>query len=129
MTEKIDLPARATGECFAAHRMLWEAAAALSRRLSTSTDVGHLLHLGASCMRISCEQALQARNGWQALRNWRECILADRQIKLAIYLGLRSGVVDNATYDDLFHLSGRVARTREDERQRLRRELCRNTIV
>jgi len=128
MTEKIE-PARATGNCFAAHRLLWEAAAALARRLSTSTDEGHLLHLGASCMRIASEQALQARTAWHALRSWRECILADRQIKLGIYRGLRRGTVDTGTYDDLFRLASQVALVREDERQRLRRELHHNTIV
>ena len=127
-TEKIE-PARATGNCFGAHRMLWEAAAILARRLSTSTDEGHLLHLGASCMRIASEQALQARTPWQAMRSWRECILAERQIKLAIYRGLRRGVVDTGTYDDLFRLASDVARIREEERQRLRRELCINAIV
>jgi hypothetical protein len=128
MTEKIQ-PARATGNCFAAHRILWEAAAALARRLSTSTDEGHLLHLGASCMRIASEQALQARTPCQALRSWRECILADRQMKLGIYRGLRRGTVDTGTYDDLFRLASQVALVREDERQRLRRELYQNTIV
>ncbi len=127
MTERIE--ARQTGDCFAAHRMLWEAAAALSRRLSTSTDEGHLLHLGASCMRLAAEQALQARSNWEALRCWRDCTLADRQIKLAIYYGLRRGTVDTGTYDDLFRLSRDVARIREDERQRLRRELNQRSIV
>ncbi|HEX9102819.1 MAG TPA: hypothetical protein VF997_11480 [Polyangia bacterium] len=117
------------GECFAAHRMLWESAAALSRRLSTTTDEGHLLHLGASCMRLAAEQALQARNHWEAMRGWRDCTLADRQIKLAIYYGLRRGTVDNGTYDDLFRLSRDVARLREEERQRLRREFNQRSIV
>jgi hypothetical protein len=127
MTERIEL--RPTGECFAAHRVLWEAAAALSRRLSTTTDEGHLLHLGASCMRLAAEQALQARSHWEALRAWRDCSLADRQIKLAIYFGLRNATVDTGTYDDLFRLSRDVARIREDERQRLRRDLNQRTIV
>jgi hypothetical protein len=68
-------------------------------------------------------------NGWEALRSWRECILADRQIKLAIYVGLRRGGLNNGTYDDLFRLSRTVSRIREEERQRLRRELCNKTIV
>jgi len=127
MTERIEL--RPTGECFAAHRVLWEAAAALSRRLSTTTDEGHLLHPGASCMRLAAEQALQARSHWEALRAWRDCSLADRQIKLAIYFGLRNATVDTGTYDDLFRLSRDVARIREDERQRLRRDLNQRTIV
>jgi hypothetical protein len=127
MTERIEL--RPTGECFAAHRVLWEAAAALSRRLSTTSDEGHLLHLGASCMRLASEQALQARSHWEALRAWRDCSLADRQIKLAIYFGLRNATVDTGTYDDLFRLSRDVARIREDERQRLRRDLNQRTIV
>jgi hypothetical protein len=127
MTEKIE--ARATGECFAAHRALSEAAGALARKLTTTTDEGHLLHLGASCMRIAAEQALQSRNTWQALRSWRECILADRQIKIAIYLALRRGTVENGTYDDLFRMCRNVSCIREEERQRLRRELNNNAIV
>jgi hypothetical protein len=121
MTERIEV--RRTGDCFAAHRMLWEAAAALARRLSTSSDEGHLLHLGASCMRLAAEQALQARTERDALRNWRECSLADRQIRLGVYRGLRRNTVDNGTYDDLFRLSRNVGRVREEERQRLRRML------
>jgi hypothetical protein len=97
--------------------------------LSTTTDEGHLLHLGASCMRLAAEQALQARSHWEALRAWRDCSLADRQIKLAIYFGLRNATVDTGTYDDLFRLSRDVARIREDERQRLRRDLNQRTIV
>lgn len=127
MTERIEL--KPTGECFAAHRVLWEAAAALARRLSTTTEEGHLLHLGASCMRLSAEQALQARNHWEALRAWRDCMLADRQIKLAIYVGLRNRTVATGTYDDLFRLARDVARIREEERQRLRHEFNQRTIV
>lgn len=127
-TQKIE-PARATGDCFAAHRALWEAAAALARRLTTSSHEGHLLYIGASCMRIASEQALQAHGPAQAIYSWRECILAERQMRLATYLGLRRGVVDADTYDYLFRLATSVARVREEERQRLRRELCRSAIV
>ena len=55
--------------------------------------------------------------------------MADRQIKLGIYRGLRRGAVDTGTYDDLFRLASQVALVREDERQRLRRELHHNAIV
>ena len=127
MTEKFEVSAMA--ECFAAHRALWQAAAALSRRLTTATDDGYLLHLGASCLRIAAEKALQSHNGWQALRAWRECILAERQIKLATYFALRHGTVDNGTYDDLFALSRTASRLREEERQRLRRDLNQHAII
>ncbi len=127
MTERLEVSAMA--DCFAAHRTLWQAAAGLSRQLSTSTEDGYLMHLGASCMRIAAEKALQSNNAWQALRAWRECILAERQIKLATYLALRHGVLDNGTYDDLFAMSRTASRLREEERQRLRRELNRHAIV
>ena len=127
MTERIEVHNLAA--CFAAHRALWEAAAALSRRLTTSTDDGYLMHLGASCMRIASENALQARSAPDALRAWRECILAERQIKLATYLSLRRGTVDNGTFDDMYAMARTASRIREEERQRLRRELNRQVIV
>jgi hypothetical protein len=127
MTERIEIAAM--GECFAAHRLLWQAAAALSRKLTTSTDHGHLLHLGAGCMRIGAEQALQARSSAQALRSWRECLLAERQMKLAVCKALGRGAVDAGTYDDLFALARTAARLRESERQRLRREIHQQALV
>ncbi|MCU1276514.1 MAG: hypothetical protein JWM53_60 [bacterium] len=127
MTERLEM--HNLGACFAVHRALWEAAAALSRRLSTSTEDGYLLHLGASCMRIASESALQARNENEGLRAWRECILADRQIKLATYLALRRGTIDNGTFDDIFAMAREASRLREEERQRLRRQLNRQIIV
>jgi hypothetical protein len=127
MTERIEM--HNLGACFAAHRALWEASAALSRKLTTASEDGYLLHLGASCMRIAAESALAARSSNEALRAWRECILAERQIKLAIYLALRRSAVDNGTFDDLFAMSRTASRLREEERQRLRRELNRQVIV
>ena len=127
ITEKLE--GHAVGECFAAHRTLWEEAAKLSRKLTTASDDGYLLQLGASCMRIAAENALNARSQWQALRSWRECILADRQIKIGIYLAMKRGAIDTGTYDAMFVLASNVARIREDERQRLRREINRNAIV
>jgi hypothetical protein len=127
MTERIEL--HLLGDCFAAHRMLWEAAAALARKLTTASEDGYTVHLGASCMRIAAEAALQARSPNDALRSWRECMLAERQIKLGIYLALRRNAVDNGTFDDLFALSKRATQLREEERQRLRRELNRMVIV
>ena len=125
-TQRIET--RATAECFAAHRQLWEAAAEIARRLSTMTDEGHALHLGASCMRLSATQAFQARSGLDALRSWRECILADRQIKIGTYYGLRRGTLDTGSYDMLFGLASRVSKLREEERQRIRRELLNSSI-
>ena len=127
MTERIEIAAMA--DCFGAHRMLWQAAAALSRKLTTATEDGHLMHLGASCMRIAAEGALQAQSHTAALRSWRECLLAERQIKLATFWALRRGAVDNGIYDDLFALSRRAASLREEERQRLRRAIQEQTLV
>ncbi|HEY2744677.1 MAG TPA: hypothetical protein VGL86_08640 [Polyangia bacterium] len=127
MTERIELTSMA--HCFDAHRMLWQTAASLARRLGSTCDEGQLLHLGASCMRIAAEGALQARNAPEALRSWRECLLAERQIKLATYWALRRGAVDNGTYDDLFALARATACLREEERQRLRRQIQQQTLV
>jgi hypothetical protein len=87
------------------------------------------MHLGASCMRIAAENALQSHDARQTLRSWRECILADRQIKLATYLALRRGAISNGHYDDIFGLAREASRLREQERQRLRRELSKLVIV
>jgi hypothetical protein len=127
MTERFEEHALAS--CFAAHRTLFEAAAVLSRRLSTTTDDGYLMHLGASCMRIAAHCALQSHDSRETLRRWRECMLAERQIRLATYGALRSGGIDNATYDEIFGMARQAARIRENERQRLRRELQRLVIV
>jgi hypothetical protein len=126
-TERIEV--RATAECFQAHRQLWEAAADVARRLKTTTEEGHALHLGASCMRLAAEQAFQARDGVHALRSWRECILADRQIKIGTYFALRNGTLDAASYDLLFGLASQAAKIREEERQRIRRQLINSYIA
>ena len=127
ITERIEIAA--TAPCFGAHRTLWQVAAALSRKLTTATEDGHVLYLGASCMRIAAEQALQARTRVEALRSWRECLLAERQIKWATFTALRRGAVDNGTYDDLFALCRKAALLRDEERQRLRRELQSQMLV
>jgi hypothetical protein len=126
-TERIET--RATAECFAAHRQLWEAAAALARRLKTTTEEGSALQLGASCMRLAAEQAFQTRDGVYALRSWRECTLADRQIKVGTYYGLRHGTLDCGSYDMLFGLASRAAKLREEERLRIRRQLVNSYIA
>ena len=127
MTERLELASLA--RCFDAHRMLWQTAASLSRRLTTACEDGHLLHLGASCMRIAAEGALQARTPPEALRSWRECLLAERQIRLATFVALRRGALDNGTYDDVFALAHAAACLREQERQRLRRQIQRQMLV
>ncbi len=129
MTERIELDVHVLARCFAAHRALWETGAKLSRRLSTATDDGYLLHLGASCMRIAAENALASREPRDTLKSWRECALAERQIRLATYGALRSGSIDNATYDEVFVLAREAARIREHERQRLRQRLLRLAVI
>ncbi len=127
MTERFEEHALAT--CFAAHRKLFEAAAVLSRRLSPHTDNGHLLQLGAGGMRIAAHHALASNDPHSTLRSWRECSLADRQIRLATYQALRAGAIDNATYDEIFAMARQATRIREHERQRLRRQLLRLAII
>lgn len=127
MTERFEMHALAS--CFAAHRKLSEAAAVLARRLATTHEDADLLRLGASCMHIAAQAALQSNDSRQTLRSWRECALAERQIRLATFSALRVGCIDNRTYDDIFRLAREAARIREDERQRLRRQLHHLGIV
>jgi hypothetical protein len=127
MTERIET--HALGPCYRVHRKLADAAALLSRRLAGVHDDADLLQLGASCMRIAADHALQAMEARQALRSWRECALAERQIRLGTFRLLRDGCIDNAVYDDLFRLATQAARIREDERLRARRQLLRLDIV
>ncbi len=126
ITQRFEEHALAT--CFAVHRKLFETAAALSRRLST-TDDGHLLQLGAGCMRIAAHDALASHDPRSTLRSWRECTLAERQIRLATYRALRARLIDNATYDEIFGMAREAARIREHERQRLRRQLLTLAII
>lgn len=127
MTERIET--HALGPCYRLHRKLADAAAVLSRRLAGLHEDADLLQLGASCMRIAADHALQSTDARHTLRSWRECALAERQIRLGVYRLLRDGCVENAVYDDLFRLAAQAARMREDERQRVRRQLLRLDIV
>ncbi|MDB4969140.1 MAG: hypothetical protein JWN44_4829 [Myxococcales bacterium] len=113
------------GNCFQAHRKLFEAAAVLARQLSTTFDDADLFQLGGVCMRIAAESALQTSDPKEALRRWQECTLAERQIRIATYRALRAGCIDNELYDGLFRLAKTAARVREDERLRLRWRLLR----
>jgi hypothetical protein len=127
MTERIET--HALGPCYRLHRKLADAAAMLSRRLAGVHDDADLLQLGASCMRIAADHALQSTDARHTLRSWRECALAERQIRLGIYRLLREGCIDSGVYDELFQLAAQVARMREDERLRVRRQLLRIDIV
>jgi hypothetical protein len=127
MTERIEM--NLVGQCFQRHRALVDAAMSLYRRLMTVHPDADLLRLGASCMRIAAHNALQSLDVRQTLRDWRECSLAERQIRLATYRALRDGVIDAKRYDEMFALARVAARTREDERQRLRRQLMRMDVV
>jgi hypothetical protein len=76
-------------------------------------------------MRIAAQDALASRDACRTLQRWRECSLAERQIRLATYRALRIGCIKTGTYDHMFRLASKAARVREDERQRLRRQLQR----
>jgi hypothetical protein len=127
MTERKEL--NLVGQCFQRHRALIDAAMLLHRRLATVHPDADLLRLGANCMRIAAHSALQSREVRQTLRDWKECALAERQIRLATYRALRDGAIDAKRYDEVFALARVAARTREDERQRLRRQLLRMDVV
>lgn len=127
MTERLEVHSLA--DCFGLHRRLADTATALARRLMTVHEDADLLVLGANCMRMAAHAALQTTDPRQALRSWRECALAERQIRIATYRALRDGCIENPEYDALFGLAAKVARTREDERQRIRRQLQRMDVV
>jgi hypothetical protein len=114
---------RPLGDCFKAHQALSQAAMELSRRLQHVYTDADLLRLGATCIQIGAQQALQARHPQLKLRSWRECLLGERQIRLVTYRALRDGCIDKNTYDVMFRLASLAARIREDERQRLRRKM------
>ena len=127
MTERMDM--NYVAQCFQRHRALTDAALALHRRLAAVHPDADLLRLGANCMRIAAHNALQSLDVRQTLRDWRECALAERQIRLATFRALRDGAIDAQRYDEVFGLARAAARTREDERQRLRRQLLHLDLV
>jgi hypothetical protein len=127
MTERIEM--NLVGQCFRRHGALVEEALRLHREINAVHADADLLQLGASCMRIAAQEALQSHDPRQTLQSWRECALAERQIRLATFRALRDGCIDNRRYDELFALARLASRVREDERQRIRRQLHRMDIV
>jgi hypothetical protein len=127
MTERIDL--NFVGQCFQRHRALVDEVMRLHGELAIAYEDADLLRMGANCMRLAAHAALQSHDPRQTLRSWRECALAERQIRLATFRALRAGCIDNRRYDKVFRLAGAAARIREDERQRVRRQLLRLDLV
>lgn len=127
MTQRFEV--HALSACFGLHRQLADVAASLSRQLQNLHEDADLLRLGASCIRIAAQEALQASDPRQTLRSWRECALAEQQIRIATYRALRDGCIDKHVYDELFRLAAKVARVREDERLRVRRQLHQLDLV
>jgi hypothetical protein len=127
MTREIEL--HHAGSCYLRHRELIEAAATLYRKIATAHVDADLLRMGANCMSIASSAAMQSNDARQTLRNWRECALAERQIRIATYRALRDGCINKHRYDLMFDAATKAARVREDERQRLRRQLLRMDLV
>jgi hypothetical protein len=120
---------RPLGDCFKTQQALIHAANELARRLHNVHPEADLLRLGAMCVKLGAEQALQARDPQLAMRGWRECGLGEKQIRLITYRALRDGCIGKSTYDAMFRLAALAARIREDERQRLRRKMQYLNIV
>jgi hypothetical protein len=127
MTEPKDL--NYAGQCFQRHRKLAQAALHLYRELMTVHEDADLFRLGATCMRLSAQAALQSNDPRQTLQSWRECALAERQIRMATFRALRAGRISTRRYDEMFQLARKTARVREDERQRIRRQILRMDLV
>jgi hypothetical protein len=119
MTEAM-FRAEAAGACFAAHKKLSEVAGVLARLLVTEFADADLFRMSGTCLRIAAENALGTRDPVEAMRAWRECAIAEQQMRLATYRALRAGCIEKRTYDDVFRLAGEVARVRDGERLRLR---------
>jgi hypothetical protein len=114
---------RALGDCFAAQRALCSAAAFLSSKLGRSCGDADLLRLGSTCLSVAARAALAAHSEREALRSWRQCALAERQIRCATAHALATGYISNVTYDEIFGLVTVAARARQGEQLRLRRRL------
>jgi hypothetical protein len=123
-------PTRPMVDCFVAHRALVDRASVLSRRLErAATHESDLLRLGASCVRISSEQALAAPDERQAIRAWNECERGERQIRSATYHAFRKGRLDRPAYDETFGTASHAARARRGELLRLRRRLRQLAVI
>src|SRR5262249_1023213 len=85
---------RPLGDCFKAQRALSSAASELARRLQSFHPEADLLRLGAMCVQLGAEQALQARDPRAAMRSWRECYLGEMQIRRMTYHALRDRCID-----------------------------------
>ena len=127
MTARIEL--NDSGRCFLRHRELIDATHELYRKIMTAHVDADLLRMGAACMHIASSAAMGSNDPRQTLQSWRECALAERQIRIATYRALRDGCINKHRYDLVFQTAARAARTREDERQRLRRQLLRMNLA
>ena len=127
MTARIEL--NESGRCFLRHRELIEASEELYRKIMTDHVDADLLRMGATCMHIASTSAMRSHDPRQTLQSWRECALAERQIRIATFRALRDGCISKHRYDTMFQTATRAARTREDERQRLRRQLWRMNLA
>ena len=127
MTAQIELSY--AGACMLRHRELIEAATELHRKIGHKHADAYLLQMGASCMHLASVAALQSNDLRQTLQSWRECALAERQIRIATYRALRDGYINKYRYDLMFQTARRAALVREDERQRLRRQLLRMNLA
>jgi len=117
-------------DCFAMHRGLVEEALRVSRGLThTAAGDSELLRLAAGCVALGARRAIAARDPRDAIAGWNECRLGDRQIRLATYRALRSGLVDIRQYDRVLAAAISATRAREDELLRLRRGLLRAALA
>jgi hypothetical protein len=115
--------------CFQAHQYLHRQAAALLPRIAPRDDAADLLRLAIPCMRIGAEGALASRDEREAIHNWRNCGLAEAQIRKATYWAMRRGQIGPRDYDATFGAASRAARARFIEIERLRRRISLASLV
>lgn len=127
MTERVMM--ENLGRCYQQHRALAQEARRLHLEVANRNSDADLLRLGANCMMLSARHAIESHDDYSTLRSWRECALAEKQIRMATYRALRAGHIGKRRYDELFALATQASRVREDERQRLRRRLLRTNVV
>ncbi len=116
--------------CLAAQRALVQGAKQLLMRLPfDAADAGDLLRLGAACVHFAAERAFMTHHEQEAVRSWKECDLGEKQIRRATFRALKAGHIQNADYDQLFHVANEANRIRQRELTRLRRSLRQNAVV
>lgn len=109
--------------CLLAHRRLAEDALNLIDRLGDDPELAEGLRLWIDQLCAVVRSVRSAAGPRQRLQSWRGCELAVRPIRTATCHSLCDGRIEDSDRDEIFDLAAKADRAREDEHQRLRRQL------